>query len=71
MSDNYRTVTCVLRQVRDNSIMVDHPRIQGWVSVPRSLLHYTDDRLVEVAEVGKDITIRVREWKAEELGLAG
>jgi hypothetical protein len=71
MSDDYRTVTCILRQVRDNSIMVETPTRPGWKSIPRTLLHYTDDRLVEVAEVGKDITIRVREWKAEELGLAG
>lgn len=71
--DDYRTVTVRIRHIAQKSIVVDNPpsRGEGTCIIARSLLHYTDDRLIEVAELGEEVTIRLREWKAEELGLAG
>jgi hypothetical protein len=71
MGDSYRTVTATLRQRRANAIMVDHPRVRGWVSIPRSLLHAADDLKIDKGGIDEEITFRLREWKAESLGLAG
>jgi hypothetical protein len=72
MSDSYRPVTVTLRQRRANAIMVEVPRKQGWQTIPRSLLHASDDLKFDRGEhqVDTEITIRIRDWKAEELGLA-
>lgn len=72
MSDDYRIVSVKLKGVRQNSIFVEHPRQQRDVSIPRSLLHAGDDLRIgrlDFGDVGHEITFRMREWKAEELGL--
>ncbi|ESW92971.1 hypothetical protein NKL07_22160 [Mesorhizobium sp. C280B] len=73
MSDAYRTVTALVRQVRENSIMVEVASRQGWQSIPRSLIHGADeiklDR-IDFSGHGQEHTFRLMEWKAEELGLA-
>lgn len=73
MSDEYRTVTALVRQVRKDSIMVDVPTRRLWQSIPRSLIHGGDefklDRLV-CGPDGVSHTFRVMEWKAEQLGLS-
>lgn len=74
MSDSYRIVTAKVRQVRENSIMVEVPNRQGWHAIPRTLLRGDDDLKMDRLTVGPDgieQTFRVLEWKAEALGLAG
>lgn len=73
MSDAYRTVTTLIRQVRSNSIMVEVASRQGWQSIPRSLISGADDiklDRIDFSGQGKEHTFRLMEWKAEELGLA-
>lgn len=69
-SDDYRIVEIVLRGVRPQSIFVDRPNRQGEVSIPRSLLHAADDTQLDGRFAGEKITVRLRAWKAEELGFA-
>lgn len=68
----YRTVTTRLRALRENSIFVDRPaaRGAGEVSLPRSLIHGGDDRRLEGAFIGEEVTFRLADWKAEEIGWA-
>lgn len=70
MSDDYVTVTTVLRTVRDKSIYVDR-RLGDpeTVCIPRSLLFGGDDLKVAEGGIGCEVTFRVRRWKADELGL--
>lgn len=67
----YRTVTCILRQRRADSIMVETSNRPGWQSIPRSLINGADDLKIDrLGGVDQEITIRVMAFKAEELGLA-
>lgn len=71
MSDTYRTVTTRLRAARKTSILVDGPqgqRADCWI--PRSLIHGVDDGRLDVAFLDSEITFRLMEWKAEEIGFA-
>jgi hypothetical protein len=68
--DAYRTVTCMVRQVRNNSLMVEVPNRQGWHPIPRALMHGADELKVSQDWLDTERTFRVREFKAEELGLA-
>lgn len=72
MTDTYRTVTTRLRGIRLASIFVDRPasRGAGEVSIPRSLIHGSDDLGIEGRFIGEEITFRLMEWKAEEIGFA-
>jgi hypothetical protein len=72
VSDKYRIVTVTLRQRRRQSIMVDSKHRPGWDCISRSLIHGGDDIKIDRGELAVDtnITIRIAEWKAEELGLA-
>lgn len=68
--DDYVTVTTVLRRVREMSIFVDRNLEDSeQVSIPRSLLFGADDLDVERRAIGTEVRIRVRRWKADELGL--
>lgn len=67
---NYRTVTCTVRQVRPNSLMVETATRPGWKPISRALIHGGDEIDINTAWEGKEKTFRVMEWKAEELGLA-
>lgn len=72
-SDDYVRVTTTIRAVRDRSIYVD--RRQGAtpgdeVCIPRSLLHAASDTAVDhFGAPGETLTLKVRRWKADELGL--
>lgn len=74
MTDSYRTITTTFRRISTTglAIMVDRPKHQngkgGWAVIPRSLLHGADDLKVEGFKEGQEITVRVIEFKAEELG---
>ncbi len=68
--DDYVTITTVLREVRDLSVFIDvHRGAHGRVSIPRSLLFGPDDLHIAEAGIGCEIKLRIRRWKAEELGL--
>jgi hypothetical protein len=76
MSDAYRTITVRLRSVQRNVIVVDKPKTRdaGTCTIPRSLLHGFDDlKLSDMPQGSIDVPafpMRLREWKAEELGFA-
>jgi hypothetical protein len=69
-SDDYVTITTVLRVVRDKSIYVDRrlgdPEA---VCIPRSLLFGGTDLKMAESGIGCEVTLRIRRWKADELGL--
>lgn len=70
MADEYRIVTAKLKAVKPRAILVDNWR-GGEAWIPRSLIHGGDDLLkIEKALPGAEITFRLMEWKAEELGFA-
>lgn len=72
-SDDYVTVTATIRAVRPRSIGFDRPGgAPGdepfWM--PRSLLHAASDTAVaSFGAPGETLTLKVRRWKADELGL--
>lgn len=76
MTDEYRVITTTFRRISSTglAIMVDPPKHKngrgGWAIIPRSLLHGGDDLKVEKFVEGQEITIRILDWKAEELGFA-
>lgn len=69
--DDYVTLEARIVRVKDGAVLlgveVDGDEVTGWV--PRSLLHGADDRLLSAAdEDGETRQVRVREWKARQLG---
>ena len=73
MSDLDRTVTAVIKSVRQKSIFIDAPRRTGDVAIPRSLIHGGDDHKLDALQPGREgisYTFRLLEWKAEEVGLS-
>jgi len=71
--ESYRTVTTRLRARTPKAIKVDLPPAkQGETWIPRSLIHGADDLALakSSAWIGTEITFRLMEWKAEELGFA-
>mgnify|MGYP000066451001 CR=1 FL=1 len=72
MSDEYRTVTCQVRQLRIDSIMIEVPSRQGWQSIPRSCIHGGDERRMVAKQhsIPCEMTFRIVAWKADQLGLA-
>lgn len=74
MSDAYRTITVRFRGIAPSgkAIFVDKPATAGagTVSIPRSLIHGVDDIALARAVKGAEVTFRLVEWKAEEVGFA-
>lgn len=62
----------VLHDIRIDSIEVEVRNRPGHTYIPRSLLHGVDDLKVISKQFSLpcEITLRVLDWKAEELGLA-
>lgn len=72
MSDSYRTVSVKLKQRTSAAFRVEIPRSKiGWAWIPRSLIHGGDENKLNRAELDAEITFRLMEFKADELGLAG
>ena len=69
--DDYVTVSTVLRSVGPRSIFVDRRSGAAFhhVCIPRSLLHGADDLALDRMFVGEEVKLRIRRWKAEQLGL--
>lgn len=70
MADTYRTVTCKVRQVRRNSIMVEVKNKPGWHPIGRAAMHGADEWRINPAWEDTEQTFRIREWLAEDLGMA-
>ncbi len=69
ISADYVTITTILRHVRDESIYIDVSRdSRRQVCVPRSLLFGGDDLMIPNVAIGCEIKLRIRRWKAEQLG---
>lgn len=68
----YRSITTTFVARTGNAVCVVGPSTRGsqHVWIPRSVIHGADDVKVETAEVGETISVRVAEWKAEDLGFA-
>lgn len=69
-SDDYVTVTAILKQRTANAVLLD---VGDGVSrgglVPRSCLHAASDQIVDAAEINDEVELRMREWVAEDKGL--
>lgn len=80
-SDDYVKVKGKARHVRDGSVLFsvgDSVSRGAWI--PRSLIHGADDLVLRDrreqinrtgAQVGTPMVLRIRSWKAEEVGFTG
>lgn len=69
--DKYRPVEVTLIRLLANSIVIEVPKMQGEQVLARSLIHSGDMwNQCKTENYGKPITIRIFEWKADELHLA-
>lgn len=73
MADTYRIVTTRLRRIEDKAIMVDAPpaRRDREVWIPWSLISGADTPKIHRGMIGQEVTFRVFEWKAEQMGFPG
>lgn len=73
MSDDYVRVPGTVKQVRAGAVLFavgDGVPRAAWV--PRSLIHGADDQaLDQLTMVDAKMALRIREWKADELGWTG
>jgi len=71
--DDYVRIHCrVERPPRRDAVMLsvgDSVPRAAWV--PRSCLHGADDLTLNKAKAGDKLTLRIREWKAEQCGFLG
>jgi hypothetical protein len=67
-SDDYVKVECVIIDIREKSVLIRSTKTKIKGSCPRSLLHAATDISLG-AHLHKTMTIQIREWKADELGL--
>lgn len=68
--DGYIKVPALLSVVNKDSVRLCNPL--NWAqgsSVPRSLLHGSDDMALDGRPCGTVYTFRIREWKAKALGM--
>jgi hypothetical protein len=69
MSDDYVTITCVMKSKTDKAVLIDvgdavtHP---SWI--PRSCLHAMSDIAVANARKDDELELRLREWVARREG---
>ena len=65
-SDNYVDITVEVKTVLPASVWVRYEGADG--NIPRSTLHVSSDRALDAADRGDELTLRVREWKVDDLG---
>lgn len=69
VSDDYVRVLGKIEAVRKGAVMFSVgksvPRA-AWI--PRSLIHGADDLTLDGRMVGEECALRIREWKADEVG---
>lgn len=66
-SDAYIEFDCVFKHATRNAVLIAYEDEEHWIS--RSLLSYTSDMLVEKCKRDQEITISVREWRANQIGV--
>lgn len=70
MNDSYRTITTLFRGATEKAVCIDMPAVRGggiaWV--PRSLIHGVDDKRLDGTPVNSEVTFRLVEWRAEQMG---
>jgi hypothetical protein len=70
MTDDYVTVTAVLRRRTAKAVLLDvGNEVARGAWIPRSCLHAASDRLIDDATIDSEVAIEVREWIAEREGL--
>lgn len=70
MSDDFVTVEGRVSPIREGSIGFARP-LEPVKWIPRSLLHHEDHARVSGMMDGEIARLRIRKWKADELGLTG
>lgn len=71
--DEYRTVTFIMQRLNVDSVaLTKDPVLEPWKFCPRSLIHGGDDfKLIRMQHnCPCEVTVRMFEWKADELHLA-
>lgn len=71
--DDYVEVTVTIEDVRKASVFVTagESRTGQPRNIPRALLHAADDQSLDKRFAGDRCRLRIRRWKADELGLGG
>lgn len=70
MTDEYVTVTAKVRGRSAKAVLLDIGEgVSRGAWIPRSCLFGPDDKALDDAEIGDEITLKVREWIAEREGL--
>jgi hypothetical protein len=71
--DDYVEVTVTIEDVRKASVFVTPgaSRTGQPLNIPRALLHGADDLALDKKFAGDRCRLRIRSWKASELGLVG
>ena len=70
MADSYCIVSTKLRGFAESVFFVNAPlgSRRPEVSIPWSLIHGSDETKIQRAMIGQEITFRLLEWKANQLG---
>lgn len=72
MSDEYVRIRGKIEAIRKGAFMFSVGRsVPRAAWIPRSLIHAADDLALDGQMVGAEITVRMREWKADECGFTG
>ena len=66
-SNDYLYVTATVIAKTSKAVLLVNESGKGWV--PRSCLHAASDDTVDEAEKGDEITVQVREWIVDRIGL--
>jgi hypothetical protein len=68
----YRIVTTRFRGMTKDAVSVDQAKTRGYgtVWIPKSLICAPDLRLFDNSFASEEVTFRLMDWKAEELGFA-
>ena len=64
--DEYVEIDVAGKTVLPASVWVKHHGEEG--NIARSLIHAADERLLDDASRGDELTLRVRQWKLRKLG---
>lgn len=70
--EDYREVTLMMKKLNIKSVIVEVPKMQGEQVLARSLIHGADDKILLRYQHAcpVEITIRIFNWKADQLHLS-
>ena len=66
-SNDYLYITATVVAKTPKAVLLTNESAKGWV--PRSCIHAASDDLIDDASPGDTITIKVREWIVDRIGL--